>query len=257
MEPVPTSFHLGPFTFHTYGLGLAIAFYVAYRYAEHRFRRRGLSVEKFGWFAASLIVLGLLGARIAHVATNWSFYRSHPTDVLAVWQGGLSSFGGIVLAAPFGYFFARKWWPETAILDFTDALIPALLLGWSLGRFLGPQFMVAGGGHITHQWFGLHYAGQEGKRVPVPLLQGLEDGLLWLSLIYVEHRKNGRAASGLVTGIGLLVWGIVRSTDEKLLLGQDSSSGSLGVQIAGVVLAIMGAAILVSVARRPAKAVSN
>jgi len=42
-----------------------------------------------------------------------------------------------------------------------------------------------------------------------------------------------------------------------LLLGQESSSGSLGVQIAGVILAVVGALILVSVARRPAKAVSN
>ncbi len=257
MEPVPTSFHLGPFTFHTYGFGLAIAFYVAYRYAEYRFAKRGLSVEKFGWFTLTVIVLGLLGARIAHVATNWAYYQSHPADLVAVWQGGLSSFGGLALAVPVGYLLARRWWPDTPLLAFTDALIPALLLGWSLGRFLGPQFMVGGGGHLTHQWFGLRYAGQVGKRIPVPLVQGLEDGALWLALIYIERRRQGRLPRGLVTGVGLVVWGIVRSTDEKLFLGQESASGSIGVQIAGIVLALIGVMVLVGVARQRRTHVPN
>jgi hypothetical protein len=43
----------------------------------------------------------------------------------------------------------------------------------------------------------------------------------------------------------MIVWGLVRATDERLLLGQESHSGSLGVQIAGVVLALAGAVLLV------------
>ena len=75
--------------------------------------------------------------------------------------------------------------------------MPALIAGWAIGRFLGPQFMVDGGGHLTHQWFGLHYHGQVGKRVPVPLIQGCEDGLLWLVLIALERTrlKNIRGSS--------------------------------------------------------------
>src|ERR1039457_5683478 len=42
----------------------------------------------------------------------------------------------------------------------------------------------------------------------------------------------------------MIIWGIVRSLDERLLLGQESHSGSLGVQIEGVVLAPAGAALL-------------
>ena len=43
----------------------------------------------------------------------------------------------------------------------------------------------------------------------------------------------------------MIIWGVVRSTDERLLLGQESHSGSLGVQIAGLVLALGGAVLLV------------
>jgi phosphatidylglycerol:prolipoprotein diacylglycerol transferase len=240
---VPTSFHLGPLVFHTYGFGLAIAAYVCFLYARKRLAKSGFDVRPFGKFAFALIVAGLLGARLANIATNWGYYAGHPARWIAVWQGGLASFGGIALALPLGLYLQRRWWPASSLAAFTDALVPALIAGWALGRVLGPQFMVNGGGHLTHQWFGLHYAGQVGKRVPVPLIQGAEDGLLWTLLLAIEHWRPHRRV-GVVTGVGMIVWGVVRSTDERLLLGQESHSGSIGVQIAGLVLALGGVVVL-------------
>ncbi len=182
MTGFPTSFHLGPLVFHIYGFGLAIAAYVAYLYARRRLEKRDISVAPFARFTFWILVSALIGARAANIATNWSYYDGHPGRWIAVWQGGLASFGGIGLALVVGLFLWRRYWPETRLAAFTDALVPALIAGWALGRFLGPQFMVDGGGHLTHQWFGLHYHGQVGKRVPVPLIQGCEDGLLWLIL---------------------------------------------------------------------------
>ncbi len=243
MSPVPTSFHLGPLVFHLYGFGLAIAAYVAYSYARRRLARANLDVEPFARFAGWLIVSGLIGARAAHVATNWGDYRTHVLDALQIWQGGLASFGGIAVALPVGLVLARRYWPETPLARFTDILVPALVAGWAIGRILGPQFMYQGGGHLTHQWFGLHYAGQVGKRVPVPLIQGAEDGLLWLILLGVERR--GFAQRGLVTGLAMTIWGVVRALDEHLLLGQHSHSGSIGVQLAAFCLALAGVVLIV------------
>jgi phosphatidylglycerol---prolipoprotein diacylglyceryl transferase len=241
---VPTSFHLGPLVFHTYGFGLAIAAYVCFLYARRRLATAHFDVRPFGKYALALIVAGLVGARLANIATNWGYYSDHPARWIAVWQGGLASFGGIALALPVGLYLQRRWWPQSPLARFTDALVPALIAGWALGRFLGPQFMVNGGGHLTHQWFGLHYHGQFGKRVPVPLIQGAEDSILWLALVAIEHLRPSRR-TGVITGVAMIVWGLVRSLDERLLLGQESHSGSLGVQIAGLVLALAGAVLVV------------
>lgn len=243
MEGFPTSFRLGPLVFHTYGLGLAVAAYVAYHYSRRRLERAGIDVAPYGRFAGWLVVSGLVGARAANVVTNWGYYRGHPGRWIAVWQGGLSSFGGIGAALAVGLVLHRRWWPASRLTSFTDAVVPALVAGWALGRVLGPQFMVAGGGHLTHQWFGLHYVGQVGKRVPVPLIQGGEDGLLWLGLLALERRRR-RPPTGVITGVALVVWGLVRALDEHLLLGQESHSGSVGVQLAGVALALAGIVIL-------------
>lgn len=249
MSGVPTSFHLGPLVFHVYGFGLAIAAYVCYLYARRRLTRADIDVAPFAKFAFALIVAGLVGARAANIATNWGYYSGHPSRWIAVWQGGLASFGGIALALCIGLFLQRRWWPGSSLARFTDALVPALVAGWALGRVLGPQFMVNGGGHLTHQWFGMHYHGQVGARVPVPLIQGAEDALLWLGLIGLERRALTRVA-GVITGLAMIVWGIVRTLDERLLLGQESHSGSLGVQIAGVVLALAGVVLIFRQTRR-------
>jgi hypothetical protein len=127
-----------------------------------RLRRRALRQVR----RSALIVAVSSGARLANIATNWSYYSGHPVRWIEVWQGGLASFGGLALAVPVGLFLQRRWWPGSSLARFTDALVPALIAGWALGRVLGPQFMVNGGGHLTHQWFGLHYAGQSASGCP-------------------------------------------------------------------------------------------
>lgn len=249
MEPVPTSFHVGPFEFHTYGLGLAIAAYVAFLYGERRFAARGLDRSKFGRFTVWLLVLGLVGARVAHVATNWSTYSGDLLRVFAVWQGGLASFGALAVTVPAGYVLIRRYWPSVRPLAVVDALIPVLIAGWALGRILGPQFMVAGGGHVTNQWFGLSYAGQVGKRVPVPIIQSLEDGTLWAVLVTLERRTHQRLAVGTIAGLGCIVWGICRFVDEALLLGQGSNAGSIAVEASSLLLVAIGVTVVI-VARR-------
>lgn len=244
MSGVPTSFHLGPLVFHTYGFGLAIATYVCYMYSRRRLERAGFELEHFFAYAVALVITGLIGARLANIATNWSYYSGHPGRWIAVWQGGLASFGGIALALPVAIVLQRRWWPGSSFARFTDAMVPALIAGWALGRVLGPQFMFNGGGHLTHEWFGLHYAGQVGKRVPVPLIQAAEDSVLWGLLILVERHWTTRFA-GALSAIGMIVWGLARAYDEHWLLGQESHSGSLGVQFAGLLLALAGGTVFV------------
>ena len=249
MSGVPTSIHLGPFAFHLYGLGLGVAAYVAFLYAERRLRRRGIDTAPFARYSIVLIVAGLLGARLANVATNWNYYSGHPARWIAVWQGGLASFGGIALALPAGIILQRRWWPDTRLTAFTDALIPALVAGWALGRVLGPQFMVNGGGHETTSWFGIHYSGQTGKRVPVPLIQGAEDAALWLLLLRLEAKRTARTI-GVISAVAMIIWGLVRAYDERWLLGEQSHSGSIGVQLAGLALSLAGVVTWRRVSRR-------
>ena len=135
---------------------------------------------------------------------------------------------------------------------------PVLAAAWAVGRLLGPQLMVAGGGHATHQWFGMYYAGQAGRRIPVPIIQSLEDGALFVILVLLERRLTKVAArhaplappTGALTAVSMVIWGIARTLDERLWLGEDGHLGSLLVQAAGLALALGGIVLGVLVWRQ-------
>jgi len=257
VRPIPTAFHIGPLELHTYGLGLAVAFYIAWRYLVARTRAREYPTEWMGALGIWVIVSALVGARLLHVLTNLSTYSGHPFQVLAVWHGGLASFGGLLFAVPTALWVTHRRCPEVGVLEGLDIAVPALAAGWAIGRVLGPQLMVAGGGHPTSSWIGMYYAGQAGRRIPVPLIQAVEDAAL-LALLLVVERALARVAAahpgrrpptGALTAISMVVWGNVRALDERLWLGEQGHLGSLLVQAAGVALAVGGILIGVAVIR--------
>jgi len=258
MKPIPVVFHVGPLQIHTYGIGLAITFYVAYRYFERRLRRHGYPTDWVGELFLWVIASAIIGARAFHVATNWSYYGQQPGEIPMVWHGGLSSFGGLILAVPVALWVSHRRCPQLGVLRGLDLVAPVLLAAWAMGRLLGPQLMYAGGGHATSAWYGMAYAGQPGNRVPVPLLQALEDGLTYLVLLAVEwrcaHDRQGQVRSnypaGAVTATAMILWGVSRTLDERYLLGGGGNVGSLLVQGAGVALVLGGVLLAVGTARR-------
>ena len=257
MKPIPVVFHIG-LQVHTYGLGLALTFWFAFTYFERRLQKNGYRTD--WWVSVFLwtVLAAIVGARTFHVLSMFGYYSQHPGQIVAVWQGGLSSFGGLIFAVPTAILLTRRRCPELPTGRALDIVAPVLMAAWAMGRLLGPQLMVAGGGHPTHQWFGMYYSGQVGRRIPVPLIQATEDFCVYLVLILIERRLNrwsdGSSRSdyptGIVLGTAMILWGIERSLDEHLWLGEDGHLGSLLVQIAGVLLVLGGAVILFRARRR-------
>jgi phosphatidylglycerol:prolipoprotein diacylglycerol transferase len=258
MKPIPVVFHIGPLQVHTYGIGLALTFWFGFTYFERRLRKYGYRTD--WWVSVFLwtVLAAIVGARTFHVLSMTGYYGAHPGQIVAIWQGGLSSFGGLIFAVPTAILLTRRRCPELPIGRALDIVAPVLMAAWAMGRLLGPQLMVAGGGHPTHQWFGMYYADQVGRRIPVPLIQATEDFCVYLVLIFIERRldrwSDGTARSGyppgLVLGTAMILWGIERSLDERLWLGEDGHFGSLLVQIAGVLLVLGGGVILWRTRRR-------
>ena len=262
MRPIPVAFHIWFLEVHTYGIGLAVTFWFGLRYTERRLRQAGYPWKWVTGMFVWVIISAIVGARALHVVSNLSYYSHHPGQVLAIWQGGLSSFGGLLFAVPVAIISTRRRCPELPGLRFADLMAPVLMACWGMGRLLGPQLMVAGGGHRTNQWFGMYYADQPGKRLPVPIFQAMEDFAIFGILLLVERWLRNSAPApaateegsepapallppaGIVIGVGMVLWGIERFLDEHLWLGEDGHLGSLLVQWAGGALAVVGLVLL-------------
>src|SRR6516164_5131721 len=141
MKPIPVAFHIGPLEVHTYGIGLALTFWFGFVYFERRLKRNGYRTDWLVSVFLWIIFAAVVGARALHVLTNTGYYSQHPSDIFAVWQGGLSSFGGIL---------ARRRCPGRSLGRALDLVAPVLMACWAMGRLLRHQLMVNGGGHQTH-----------------------------------------------------------------------------------------------------------
>ena len=125
---------------------------------------------------------------------------------------------------------------------------------WAMGRLLGPQLMVPGAGTRPTSGSACTTPARRAAGCPCPIFQALEDFTVYLILIAIERRarplaRRDAAASGyppgIVLGTAMVLWGIERSLDEHLWLGEDGGLGSDLVQMAGVLLVVGGVVILV------------
>jgi phosphatidylglycerol:prolipoprotein diacylglycerol transferase len=242
MRPIPVAFHIGPLEVHTYGIGLAVTFWIAYRYFMRRLHRAGYQTDWLWITFIWIVVSAIVGARAVHVLANLGAYQQHPADVFAIWNGGLSSFGGLLLAVPVGFVSAHRRCPELRLRDAADLVSPVLVLAWGIGRLLGPQLMVAGGGKPTHQWFGMYYAGEVGRRLPVPIFQAIECFAIFGLVIALERAVRRRGGPvGAVTAVAVALWGLSRFFDEFLWLTYDN--GTDAVEIVSLCFFGVGSAV--------------
>ncbi len=245
MRPIPVAFHIWFLEVHTYGIGLAITFWFGLRYLERRLRRSGYPWQWVTGMFLWVIVAAIVGARAMHVIANFGYYSNHPGQIVAIWQGGLSSFGGLIAAIPVGIISARRRCPQIPIGRLADLVAPVLIASWSLGRLLGPQLMRAGGGHPTHQWFGMYYADQVGKRLPVPIFQSVEDFAIFSVLLLVERWLRNLASARSPVTATVAARSLADTADGEPSVDTGSPDGSqptgdplAGLPPAGIVLGV-------------------
>ena len=252
MKPIPVVFHIGPLQVHTYGIGLAAHLLVrVIATSPKRLRDHGVPDA---WFAKSLHLdrhhVPIVGARAVHVVANLCTERRATSTT-----PGTCSLSGTVACPSYGGLLGRCAHRADLRLGLVppapletlalDLIAPVLVIVWAMGRLLGPQLMYQGGGNLTHAWYGMAYAGQPGKRVPVPIIQAFEDSVVYVIALWVERRIARRGGPiGIVATTAVTLYGAARFNDEYVLLphntGGTSPSWSRSVAFVGVGAALAG-----------------
>jgi phosphatidylglycerol---prolipoprotein diacylglyceryl transferase len=123
---------LGPFTLHTYGLLLAVAFLVALWVVAREARRTGLDPARITDLSIYVLLAGLVGARVLLVAVDWNRIDWNWRDLLNLLQSGGVFYGGLLGALPVAWWYVRRHrLPGWAT---ADVLIPGVAIGQSIGR---------------------------------------------------------------------------------------------------------------------------
>ncbi len=144
-SPSISGFHLGPLFIHFYGLmyvvGIALAIYITRR----RWAKVGGDPAIVYDVAIWVVPVGLIGARLYFdLTTPFDITPKHEWwGPLAIWNGGLGVWGGILFGALVGAWRVKRL--DGRVSLFMDAIAPALLVAQAIGRI---------GNYFDQQLFG-------------------------------------------------------------------------------------------------------
>lgn len=127
---------IGPLTIQVWGLFVALGITLAIAIVIRLSKKKNINTERILQQVWWMILLGFVGARFFHVFLyEPSFYLQNPVEILKIWQGGLSSFGGL-FGAVLGFFlFAwRKKISNKSLWKHADIMSQAALFGWIVAR---------------------------------------------------------------------------------------------------------------------------
>ncbi|MFH0344717.1 MAG: prolipoprotein diacylglyceryl transferase family protein [Chromatiales bacterium] len=202
----PRYFNIGGHWVNSYKVFLCIGIYSGILLSAAVAERSGISPLRLGAGCLLVAILGLIGARVYHLAV---FFRRYSRDRFwaEAWnpkRGGLSVFG-ILIAVPFSWLVASLLGIRPAV--FWDHMSIGVVFGGAWIRF-GCVCNGCCGGKESHGWFARRQHDTQGiykRRIPVQwleigwwLLAGL--GLIWL---WPARFPPGSYALGVLTWYGL------------------------------------------------------
>jgi prolipoprotein diacylglyceryl transferase len=131
-SPSSNGFHIGPLFMHFYGLCYVVGITGAVVLTRRLWKEKGGDPDLVYTVALWGVPAGILGGRLYHDITSWNEVPHNWWGWLAVWQGGLGIWGGIVGGVIGGVIPLRR--ARVSITQFMDATAPGLLLAQAIGR---------------------------------------------------------------------------------------------------------------------------
>lgn len=136
------------FPITTYGLMVAIAFITFWTLAVARAKKLGYDSETIMNLLTIIVISAMVGARLLHVAVNFSDYYNDPSRLLA--REGYVFLGGFLLAVASSYWYLKR--KKHSVLGVADLFAPYLPLAHAIGRVGCFLYGCCWGGLCTAPW---------------------------------------------------------------------------------------------------------
>ena len=208
----PIAFAAGPFVVRWYGLAYVVGFALAafIIYAVARRWKIGMGEDNLLTLMVCAIVGVVLGGRLGYVLFYGDgYYFSHPMEILAFNQGGMSFHGGLVGLLAGGAVAAKL--TRIPFLTLADLGAIAAPMGLFFGRcanFVNGELW----GAPTDWPIGVVFGGAAGMmpRHPSQLYEAVLEGLVIFIVLFALSRKLPPRPQGTFVGAFLVLYGIFR-----------------------------------------------
>ncbi len=127
------AFTIGSYEVHWYGIIIAFGFGLAVLYGGRMAYKWKMSLNGMTDVLLWGTIFGIICARAYYVIFQWDYYSVHPNEIIAIWNGGIAIYGGII-----GALIGAAVGCKTGKIDFRNLLdlgALGLLIGQGIGRW--------------------------------------------------------------------------------------------------------------------------
>ena len=257
----PVAFSVGGIEIRWYGIIIVLGIIAGFSYAAYRAKQSGLSLDDMLDYVLVALPLGIICARLYYVVFfNDGSYKTF-YDVIAIWEGGLAIYGG-VLGGLLGMFLVSRH-KKNKFRAVLACFAPGVMIGQIFGRW-GNFFNAEAYGTLDHidfpfigRIFTPHFEenyplrmvienGYVGKIAvhPTFLYESVWNllGLLLIHLFFNRKRFDGEVALWYFAWYGFGRFFIEGMRDDSLMLGPFRVSQILALVLfaASIVLIVIG-----------------
>jgi len=212
----PNLLEIGPFAIRWYALAYIAGLLLGWRYMLRLNSSRAhlTTSEVIDELLVWAMVGVVLGGRLGYVVFyNLSFYMENPSQIFAVWMGGMSFHGGLLGVTLTIIWFAKRRHLE--LLRLSDLVSCAVPLGLFFGRianFINGELF----GRVTDvPWAMTFPRGGPLPRHPSQLYEAALEGIVLFALLaWLAWHKGALQKPGMLTGVYLLGYALARALIE-------------------------------------------
>ncbi len=239
---------LGPLSIRWYSALLLTGIIVGYYVARPAARRSGIRDVDLQLSLLVGITAGFVGARAYHVIDLWSYYRVFPTEIPAIWHGGLGILGGL-LGGLIGL-AAVAAWRKLPLLRLLDAWAPSVLLAQAIGRLGNWANQEAFGPPTSLPWgVPIDPVNRPAAWADQPLFHPTffyEAGLDLVGVVVLLWLRRRQPTPGRVFGAYLVIYGVIRIIIERFRFDTAQIGGLAVGDLFAAVMIISGLILLLS-----------
>lgn len=211
INPEIVGFELGGMhlSIRWYGLFYVLSFVLAWIFYRKllKYRQIELNRDQYESIIFAVMLGVILGGRLGYVLFyNLPYYLSHPLQIFAVWEGGMSFHGGALGVIIAGYIFVRKH--KLSFGAMADAITPLICVGLGLGRignFINGELW---GKPTTLPWGMVFPEAGDLPRHPSQLYEMFLEGIVLFIITYTLLKKI--KTPGVVFWIWFALYGLFR-----------------------------------------------
>lgn len=212
----PVIFSIGPFSFRWYAMAYLAGIVAAWLLTKRNIAKYNLGItnEQLDDLVFYTTLGIILGGRIGYVVCYGDgYFWKHPSEIIAVWHGGMSFHGGIAGVILGLFCFARRYaFPFLKITDIVALYVPIGIFLGRLANFVNGELW---GRVTTVPWAVKFPEGRYLPRHPSQLYEAATEGLLMFAILNLLWRRPYvRNHNGIISAAFLIVYAISRMCME-------------------------------------------